>query len=140
MLDIDYFKRFNDSYGHIAGDALLRAVGGFLSSHIRRNDVACRYGGEEFALILLNASLQETLQRAETLRVGIHALNITHEDLPLPAITVSLGVATMPEYGSTAESVLKAADDALYHAKESGRNQVVVASSVVQTTETENHT
>ncbi len=127
MLDMDHFKLFNDTFGHDAGDALLREFGSFLRAHVRGEDVACRYGGEEFTLILPEASLEVTRQRAEHLRGDIKHLHVPYRDQPLGAVTLSLGVAIFPDHGSTGEAVLKAADAALYRAKREGRDRVIVA-------------
>jgi diguanylate cyclase (GGDEF)-like protein/PAS domain S-box-containing protein len=125
MLDIDHFKRFNDTYGHDGGDALLRAVGAFLQTNIRGEDIACRYGGEEFSLVLPGASLVDTQQRAEAIRAGVQALVVEHAGQALTHVTVSLGVAVFSDYRTTADMLIRAADQALYQAKRSGRNQVV---------------
>jgi diguanylate cyclase (GGDEF)-like protein/PAS domain S-box-containing protein len=125
MLDIDHFKRFNDIYGHDGGDALLRAVGTFLQTNIRGDDIACRYGGEEFTLVLPGASLVDTQQRAEAVRAGVQALVVEHAGQELTHVTVSLGVAVFSDYRTTADMLIRAADQALYQAKRSGRNQVV---------------
>ncbi|NJN65340.1 MAG: PAS domain S-box protein [Chloroflexaceae bacterium] len=127
MLDIDHFKRFNDRYGHDAGDAMLMAVGEFLQTHVRREDIACRYGGEEFTLILPDTSLPDTLKRAEELLAGARELQIRHKGRSPGAITLSFGVACCPEHGRTADEVIRAADTALLRAKETGRDRVVVA-------------
>jgi diguanylate cyclase (GGDEF)-like protein len=127
MLDIDRFKRFNDAFGHEAGDALLGALGNFLRAHIRAEDIACRYGGEEFTLILPDASLDATRERAEQLREAVKELNVLHRGGSLGPVTLSLGVAVFPDHGSTGEAVLLAADGALYRAKHAGRDRVVVA-------------
>jgi diguanylate cyclase (GGDEF)-like protein len=127
MLDVDRFKLFNDTFGHDAGDTLLRELGNFLRAHIRGEDVACRYGGEEFMLILPEASLAVTRERAEHLRDDIKHLHAQYHDQPLGAVMLSLGVAVFPDHGSTGEAVLKAADAALYRAKREGRDRVVVA-------------
>ncbi len=126
MLDLDHFKRFNDAFGHDAGDALLREVGGVLQRSIRGEDIACRRSGEEFALILPEASLADASRRAEQLREAIRGLSIEYRRQPLGSITVSLGVAIFPAHGPTAEAVLRAADTALYQAKEWGRDRVAV--------------
>ena len=127
MLDVDRFKLFNDTFGHDAGDALLRELGNFLRAHIRGEDVACRYGGEEVMLILPEASLAVTRERAEHLRDDIKHLHAQYHDQPLGAVMLSQGVAVFPDHGSTGEAVLKAADAALYRAKREGRDRVVVA-------------
>ncbi|MDQ3006786.1 MAG: diguanylate cyclase, partial [Chloroflexota bacterium] len=127
MLDIDHFKNFNDTHGHAAGDALLRELGRFLQSHIRGEDVACRYGGEEFLLIMPDASLEAAYQRAEHLRVEAKGLRAQDNGQSLKGITLSLGVAVYPEHGRNIDSVLRAADAALYRAKQEGRDRVAVA-------------
>ncbi|WP_017721041.1 PAS domain S-box protein [Kamptonema formosum] len=128
MLDVDHFKRFNDTFGHEAGDAVLRELGLFLKQHIRSSDIACRYGGEEFMLILPEASLEHTQERAEGLREGVKHLNMEHHRQPLGGITLSLGVAVFPEHGLAGEAVIRAADAALYRAKILGRDRSVTAS------------
>lgn len=127
MLDIDHFKQFNDTWGHDGGDAVLRAIGLFLQEHIRGSDVACRYGGEEFILILPDAPLEDTYHRAHELRAGIKDLQIQHNGQQLPTVTTSVGVASFPVHGVTIEEVIKVADTALYQAKTGGRDQVVLA-------------
>lgn len=133
LFDIDHFKQFNDTYGHDGGDALLAAVGDFLQAQVRGADIACRYGGEEFILVLPGASLEDTRRRAEQVRRRVERLQAQHKGCHLGSITVSLGVAAFPEHGMTAEAVIKAADTALYQAKAAGRNRVMLASqSTVQ--------
>jgi diguanylate cyclase (GGDEF)-like protein len=127
MLDVDHFKLFNDTFGHDAGDALLRELGNFMRAHVRGEDVACRYGGEEFTLILPEASLEVTRERAEHLCDDIKHLHAQYHDQPLGTVTLSLGVAVFPDHGLTSEAVLHAADAALYRAKREGRDRVVVA-------------
>jgi diguanylate cyclase (GGDEF)-like protein/PAS domain S-box-containing protein len=127
MIDIDHFKLFNDTYGHAAGDALLRELGQFLQSHIRAEDIACRYGGEEFTLILPDASREVAQQRAEHLRQEARHLRLQGVSQFPEAITLSVGVAVYPENGRTIEIVLRAADAALYRAKQEGRDRVAVA-------------
>lgn len=128
MLDLDYFKLFNDTHGHNAGDVLLREVGALLNRNIRAEDVVCRYGGEEFTVILPEISLDICLSRAEQLREQATQLNVFHNGQTLGGVTMSLGVALFPMHGSTGQAVLEAADAALYRAKREGRNRVVVAS------------
>jgi diguanylate cyclase (GGDEF)-like protein len=127
MMDIDHFKRFNDTHGHEAGDVLLRELGAFVLGHVRAEDVACRYGGEEFALILPDASLEATLAQAEQLRQAVKRLNLQHRGEQLGAVSLSLGVSAYPRHGTTADSLLRAADQALYRAKKGGRDRVVAA-------------
>jgi diguanylate cyclase (GGDEF)-like protein/PAS domain S-box-containing protein len=130
MIDIDHFKRFNDTFGHAAGDTLLREMGRLLQQHTRGEDIACRYGGEEFTLILLEASADDTEQRAALLREEAGRLHVEYGHQPLGNITISVGVAVFPDHGSTVESLLKASDAALYRAKAGGRDRVMVASTV----------
>ena len=127
MLDIDHFKDFNDTFGHDAGDAVLRELGVFLQANIRSEDVACRYGGEEFILILPEATLEDTVKRTLKLRDGINALKIQYSGQMLGPITVSQGVASFPDHGASAGQIIRAVDAALYRAKRSGRDRVVVA-------------
>jgi len=124
MLDVDHFKRFNDTFGHDAGDALLRGMGGILRHTVREGDMPCRYGGEEFVVILPGADLNGTRQRAEVLRAAIEQWNPQHNGRSLGTVTVSVGVAAFPLHGDTGQAVLKMADQALYAAKHAGRNRV----------------
>jgi len=126
LLDIDHFKQRNDTLGHEAGDNLLRELGNFLQAHVRGDDIACRYGGEEFIVILPDASLEISRQRAEQLREGVKRLSVHHRGQPLGTINLSLGVAVYPEHGITAQALLRSADSALYDAKKEGRDRVVV--------------
>jgi diguanylate cyclase (GGDEF)-like protein/PAS domain S-box-containing protein len=128
MFDIDHFKEFNDISGHDGGDAMLRELGVFLNKSTRGGDVVCRYGGEEFVAVLPNATLEETKLRAEELRKGVKRLLIYHLGKPLAKCTISLGVAVFPEHGQTIDELLKNADNALYRAKNEGRDRVVAAS------------
>jgi diguanylate cyclase (GGDEF)-like protein/PAS domain S-box-containing protein len=127
MIDIDHFKSFNDAHGHAAGDALLRELGRLLQSHIRGEDVACRYGGEEFILIMPDASLETARQRAEHLRQMVKEVHVHYAGRSLEGITLSLGVAVYPQHGRSRDDVLRSADAALYRAKQEGRDRVVVA-------------
>jgi diguanylate cyclase (GGDEF)-like protein len=127
MMDIDHFKDYNDQFGHTAGDVMLRKFGSFLHVHIRGEDIACRYGGEEFIAVLVEASLSDTLRRAHLLCEGISQISVYHGELKLTGITASLGVASFPEHGETMQELIEAADKALYRAKRNGRNQVMVA-------------
>jgi diguanylate cyclase (GGDEF)-like protein len=127
MLDVDRFKKFNDMFGHDAGDTVLRELGDYLAKFIRRGDLACRYGGEEFTLILPECSLEDTRRRAEELRISFQQLSIKHRDIVLGKVTLSLGVAVLPDHGTTAVELLAAADGALLRAKEQGRDRVLIA-------------
>ena len=125
MADIDFFKRINDTAGHAAGDEVLRELGRFFTLHLRTYDVACRFGGEEFTLILPGCSLEAAARHAERLRESVRELTPSFEGRPLGPVSLSLGVAAFPDDGDTAEALLAAADAALYIAKASGRNRVV---------------
>ncbi len=127
MLDIDHFKPLNDSRGHDAGDALLRELGGLLMARVREGDIACRYGGEEFVLILPEAPLELARRRAEELREAVRQLHVSHRGRIIGPITVSAGVAAFPEHGKTSAALVHAADSALYRAKSDGRDRVWVA-------------
>jgi diguanylate cyclase (GGDEF)-like protein len=126
MLDIDCFKDFNDNHGHEAGDAVLRELGITLQHHVRGEDVACRFGGEEFVLILPNAAREVTLLRAERIREAVKFMTVEYHHQSL-VIAASFGVAVYPEHGSNAKEILRKADEALYLAKHKGRNRVEVA-------------
>jgi diguanylate cyclase (GGDEF)-like protein len=127
MIDIDHFKRYNDTHGHEAGDAVLSALGQFLKEKIRGGDIACRYGGEEFTLIFPGASMEDTLRKAQSLCEEVRPLRPQYQGRSLEGITLSLGVAVFPDHGSNAEDLLRAADQALYQAKTEGRDRVVCA-------------
>jgi len=129
LLDIDHFKRVNDTFGHGAGDVVLRRLGLLLQAYVRESDIACRVGGEEFSLLLPEGSLQVATQRAEDIRKAINDLTLKYEDQDLGPITVSVGVATFPEHGITADPLIRAADQMLYDAKHKGRNRVESASA-----------
>jgi diguanylate cyclase (GGDEF)-like protein len=125
MADIDYFKKFNDTHGHSAGDALLARVGDLLKSSIRGSDVACRYGGEEFILFLPESSTENTYKRMELIREDVQKLEVIYRSVRLGVVTLSFGLATYPDHGTDAETLINKADAALYQAKQEGRNKVV---------------
>ena len=127
MLDIDHFKEINDTRGHDAGDQVLRGIGRFLQSKIRGEDIACRYGGEEFMLILPEASLETTAARARSLWEELRVLEVSFQGESLRSPTASYGVAVFPDHGSSRQGVVRAADAALYRAKATGRARVVTA-------------
>lgn len=126
MLDIDYFKRFNDVYGHLAGDAVLKAVAGVLKEGLGSSEVAARYGGEEFALLLPRQDKAAALARAEDLRRGVEAL-VVEAGAEWLRVAASVGVATFPSDAMTKKGLLEAADQALYQSKKNGRNRVSAA-------------
>jgi diguanylate cyclase (GGDEF)-like protein len=127
MLDIDDFKRLNDTHGHHVGDEVLRLVGGLLDRQTRAGDIVCRYGGEEFVLVLPEASLADTQARAETLLAAIRQLRHDVGDGNTASITMSGGVVALPEHGSDAATLLRLADQALYLAKAEGKDRLVTA-------------
>lgn len=124
ILDLDHFKKFNDTFGHDAGDLLLRETGGLLMQSSRAGDIACRFGGEEFVLIYPEASPEVVVRLAEELRQAIHAMQIQHYGRALGQVSASFGVAFFPQHGDTTDALLRAADIALYAAKAAGRNCV----------------
>jgi len=127
MIDIDHFKRFNDTMGHEAGDALLREFGVFLREHVRVDDTPCRYGGEEFTVILPDADSEGALGRAESLREGARRISVGTQ-LGVPSgVTISVGLATYPDHGDNIADLVRTADAALYVAKSAGRDRVVVS-------------
>jgi diguanylate cyclase (GGDEF)-like protein/PAS domain S-box-containing protein len=128
MIDLDHFKKFNDTYGHDAGDAVLRETGASLSKGIRAEDFVCRFGGEEFVVILPTADPETSRARAERLRTKMRELTIMYQGKTLGMVTISVGVAAFPAHGTSPKELMVAADAALYEAKRGGRDQVVVAS------------
>ncbi len=124
MLDIDHFKRVNDTYGHQAGDEVLRVLAATLQADIRAEDTACRYGGEEFLILLPNMPLAAAIERAEGWRRAVEALTVGHGEFAI-TFTISLGVAAYPEHGKTPDDLTRCADQALYRAKAAGRNRVL---------------
>ena len=129
ILDVDFFKRFNDTFGHDAGDTLLHGIGHILRHTVREGDMPCRYGGEEFVVILPGADIEDTRQRAETLRAAIERWAPQQQDRSLGPVTVSIGIAAFPRNGNSWQTTLKAADLALYKAKHDGRNRVAAATN-----------
>jgi len=137
-VDVDHFKHFNDTYGHEAGDVVLTAVAHTMRDFFRLEDIVCRYGGEEFLVVLLSAGHADAVARADVLRERIAALNVRHEQQSLGRVTVSIGVATYPADGATGQVLIGEADQALYRAKREGRNCVASAapSEAAPSTET----
>jgi diguanylate cyclase (GGDEF)-like protein len=125
MLDLDHFKRYNDSHGHDAGDALLGQFGSTLSHLCRGEDIACRYGGEEFTVLLVDIDAESALVRAEAIRSATSRIELRHRGQRLPAPSVSIGIA-MSSQGILPDELKRAADQALYRAKREGRDRVVV--------------
>ncbi len=127
MLDLDNFKRFNDTYGHEVGDTVLRELARLLQNHVRAEDIACRHGGEEFTLILPGLSLEDAWQRAEQIQGTVRQMSVYHQGLTVGSLTISQGVAVFPDHGLNSFTLLRAADAALYRAKNAGRDNVKVA-------------
>ncbi len=130
LLDVDHFKKFNDTYGHQAGDEALAQLASLLESQIRKGDIVCRYGGEEFLLILGGSSVENTLQRAESIRTAVEKLSITSGKNHQGSISISAGVASFDPKDHNTDDIIRRADNALYVAKEQGRNQVAGPSSM----------
>src|SRR5579859_659703 len=127
MIDLDHFKQFNDTYGHAAGDALLRELGGLLRRSLRESDIACRYGGEEFTLIMPDSPLSVAQERAERIWLEARQLRLESDGQPLKPVSLSIGVAVFPEHGRSGDALLQASDAALYRAKREGRDRVAMA-------------
>lgn len=127
MIDLDNFKALNDAYGHATGDVALRTIADFLKAAIRAGDIASRYGGEEFVVVLPKASLDDAVVRAEALRTGLRSLGGSPSPNQIPSVTISIGVAAFPDHGADSDGLLAAADRALYRAKAQGRDRVAVA-------------
>jgi diguanylate cyclase (GGDEF)-like protein/PAS domain S-box-containing protein len=127
MIDLDHFKNFNDTFGHEAGDAVLREAGLSLVKSVRAEDFVCRFGGEEFVIVLPTANAQASQARAERLRLKIKELTVTYQGRSMGMVTISVGVAVFPEHGNSPKDLMAAADAALYEAKRGGRDQVAVA-------------
>lgn len=131
MIDIDYFKRINDQHGHQTGDEILRLLANVMRNGCRKHDLICRFGGEEFVILLPHTSLEMSLQRAEVLREQ-YKEQLKHQYPNLCENSISIGVAASPMHGDTFDSVCKAADKALYQAKETGRNRCIAAATTKQ--------
>ncbi len=123
LVDIDHFKSVNDTYGHPVGDAALRLVAGAIRESVRPQDVVGRYGGEEFAFLLVGADREQAMHAAERVRASVAELSVE----PVPAVHVSIGIADVRDFGYNLSSALTSADAALYRAKDGGRNRVEVA-------------
>ncbi|MEM8533410.1 MAG: GGDEF domain-containing protein [Chloroflexota bacterium] len=130
LIDLDYFKQVNDTYGHDAGDTLLQVVADVLQDQVRSGDIVARYGGEEFLMVLPGIPYPPLAERADRIRVAIQRLQVVHAGQDLGQRSCSIGVALYPDHGPESTTIIKAADDALYAAKAAGRNQVVVATAL----------
>jgi diguanylate cyclase (GGDEF)-like protein len=127
MADIDQFKRLNDEFGHVLGDEVLRQVSSLFHQQLRKIDVVCRYGGEEFAILLTQTSAQHAMNIAEKLRKMVAGWQFP--GVPR-TVTISAGAAAFPDHGITRDDLVRAADAALYAAKQAGRNRVCLGTSV----------
>jgi diguanylate cyclase (GGDEF)-like protein len=126
MIDLDHFKRFNDEFGHEAGDLVLREAGHLLMGHIRGSDIACRYGGEEFVLVLPDTTLEGAQRRAEEIRAAVRELKLALRGKQLGQITVSIGVGLLPDHVANPEALVRVADEAMYASKKAGRDRVMI--------------
>jgi diguanylate cyclase (GGDEF)-like protein len=127
MMDLDHFKRFNDTFGHDAGDSVLRSVAQALQENTREGDIACRFGGEEFIVVLPDTDRQGAATRAGRILAVARDLRVTHNGKTLGSITASIGLAMYPQNGETIKAIVQSADKALYEAKGAGRDRLVVA-------------
>jgi diguanylate cyclase (GGDEF)-like protein len=127
MIDADHFKTFNDTFGHDAGDLVLKRIAEAMQANIRKGDLACRYGGEEFIIVLHSAPIGDAMARAEDLRQAIKSMSLTHRAQSLGTVTISLGVASFPDHAQDGAALITAADQAMYEAKRTGRDQVASA-------------
>jgi len=131
MLDIDHFKHFNDTFGHEAGDLLLRELGRVLNENVRRSDIVCRFGGEEFVLVLLDSTLEASRKHIERILSHVKELQVRYGDQLLNSMTLSVGLVEANEHEITADDLLRAADEAMYAAKRAGRDRIVTANDLI---------
>ena len=134
MLDVDHFKKFNDTFGHAAGDIVLKAIAETFQAGVRVEDIICRYGGEEFTIILPDVTRSIAVERAETIRQAVASLRVPLGRETCSEFTVSIGVAFYPNDGETSELLLRRSDEALYRAKRQGRDQIVYYDALVDGT------
>ncbi len=127
MIDLDYFKEINDQFGHKMGDKVLQIIARCLIENARQEDVVCRYGGEEFTVLLFDTSPEIAFERAEKLRIAVETLSTKYKKYVPKKITISIGISSFPKNGQTVNTLIKAADAALYLAKRQGRNKVVIS-------------
>jgi diguanylate cyclase (GGDEF)-like protein len=126
MLDLDHFKHFNDTYGHQVGDFLLKEIAAVIRDRVRAGDVACRYGGEEFSLILAEVDIEGARKCMESIREAVRHLSLNHRGQTLGTVTLSAGIAAYPRHGENPDDLIRAADEALYRAKKAGRDRVAI--------------
>lgn len=130
LLDIDHFKAINDTFGHLVGDQVLKDLSILLRGHVRSQDIVCRYGGEEFCMVMFDTPLDVAMARAEKVRRAVKYLTLTHHDQPIEPLTISLGIACFPRHGEDPQQLLDRADQALYWAKSHGRDRTANADDV----------
>ncbi|MBA3813058.1 MAG: diguanylate cyclase [Alphaproteobacteria bacterium] len=128
MIDIDYFKKINDTYGHEIGDEVLRSIGTFLLKNYRKTDIPCRFGGEEFIIVFPETPVEVAMKKAEELRQAVANFQINFQGKTIKGIRISIGISTFPQHAHSTKSLISSADAALYKAKEGGRNRLEVAS------------
>lgn len=133
VVDVDRFKEFNDRYGHTVGDLALREIAGCLAARARDDDIVCRYGGEEFAVVMADVDRRTAIERAESLAAAVRGLVVTWRGQVLRSVTVSIGVAVHPDHGASVRTLFDAADAAMYRAKRGGRDRVEVATDDART-------
>ena len=127
VLDIDHFKSINDNFGHDMGDVVIKETGEIISSHFRDSDIVCRYGGEEFVVIMLEVDEDIAMQRAEQVRLAVENLAVNQGNICLKDFTISIGVALLPDHANSGATLFMAADSAMYQSKHQGRNKVSYA-------------
>jgi diguanylate cyclase (GGDEF)-like protein len=130
IADVDHFKEINDTFGHDGGDEILRVVGKLLGSSFRTQDLVCRYGGEEFVIVLPETQLADALHRAEALRQQIKLTHVNLAGATLESLSISMGVAAFPSHGDSPKALIRNADNAMYRAKTGGRDRVEAASAL----------
>jgi diguanylate cyclase (GGDEF)-like protein len=126
MFDIDHFKKFNDTHGHLFGDLVLKNISAYIMKKLRKEDIFARYGGEEFVILMPHTTLDQIVEKAEDIRRGIGSMMISDRVISA-SVTISIGVSSYPETADNQVTLIKSADDALYEAKRQGRNRVCVA-------------
>lgn len=137
LIDLDHFKNVNDNFGHDAGDEVLRSMADLFRTHFRSSDIVCRYGGEEFAVVLPESAANEAAARSNELRHRVKKLMVRHKDRLIDSVTLSIGIAAFPDSGATAEELLRAADTYLYESKRKGRDLVTTSDSRIPETRSE---
>jgi diguanylate cyclase (GGDEF)-like protein len=130
MLDIDGFKQINDSFGHSFGDVLLREFGRILRQRLRKSDISCRYGGDEFVLVLPDSTIADTQERVEQIRIFLRELQVHYGERVLDGLTLSAGIVQTPDHEVSASELMRMADEAMYAAKQAGRDRSIIHESM----------